>query len=66
MQKDWSTIFYCALCTVGVCVIMLIGFLVVKGSFTTSEPITEIKFTEMYCPECGAPLEFELEVCEED
>lgn len=30
------------------------------------EPITEIKFTEMYCPECGAPLEFELEICEED
>lgn len=48
---------------------IVIGFLctMVAGKEANApEPITEIKFTEMYCPECGAPLEFELEICEED
>ena len=40
--------------------------MVADKAANTPEPITEIKFTEMYCPECGAPLEFELEICEED
>ena len=56
-----------------VCVLVIVGIMLLGGGCTVgmqmaqpSEPITETKFTEMYCPECGAPLEFELEICEED
>ena len=47
-------------------VIGVLGCMVADKVANTPKPITEIKFTEMYCPECGAPLEFELEVCKED
>ena len=55
------------------CILVIVGIMLLGGGCTAgmqvaqpSEPITEIKFPEMYCPECGAPLEFKLEVCEED